>query len=197
MNKLNYNIHLFLNNKNKYWITILLQIFLVLILPNLVDYTYCMVNESDNGSEISSIFEYDEAYILHCVQPHLENLFDQYNRQFFENHDLNDLTVSERYLGPIFEYLKTEHPEYTTSPETFDNQPLTEKIKNLHHAYFSESVEKAVLRDCLEKQTDQLFRRQDDLLETKEIVRELTQENLELKNQINELQQALIQSLRK
>lgn len=207
MIKLNYNIHLFLHNKNKYLITMLLQILLVLLLTNLIDYTYCMTNESDvasNGSEeiqqsseVSSVFEYDELYVEHCVEPHLGNLLDKYNRQFFENTDITSLTPVERNLGPLFEYLKTEQPAYTASPTMFDSQPLSEKIKDLQHAYFTESIERSVLRDCLEKQTDQLFRRQESLLEAKETIKSLTQENLRLQNQIDELQRLLRESLRK
>lgn len=192
-----YTFHILLNLKNKVLLNIFLQIIFVLLLTNIIDYTYCMTNDNDaisihsddiqQNSEISSVFEYDELYIEHCVEPHLENLLEKYNRQFIENTDITSITPVERSLGPLFEYLKTEHPDYSRNFTNFDNQPLSEKIKDLQHAYFTESIEKAVLRDCLEKQTDQLLRRQETLLEAKETIRELTQENLDLKNQLNEL----------
>lgn len=74
----------------------------------------------------------------------------------------------------------------------------------LQYAYFSETIEKSVLHDALEKQTEQLFRRQDSLIEAKSQIKslsntnlELTHENIDLKNQIDELQRILAETLRK
>lgn len=204
MNNLQYKVNLLLNSKYTLLLTILLQFSLVLILTNIQDsYTYCMTNENENISEIlstssvSSIFDYDDDYIEHCVEPLLEHLKDVYNRPYIEGAQNDNLTAVERNLAPIFDYLTNQTVEHVPNPTEFSNKPIEEKINVLQHAYFSESIEKSVLHDALEKQTEQLFRRQDSLIEAKSQVKALTHENLELKNQVDELQRILAETLRK
>ena len=152
---------------------------------------------TDSGSEVSSIYDYDEDYIEHSVQPLLEHLKDVYNRPYIEGTQNENLTSLERSLAPIFDYLTNQTVEYVTNPTEFDTNPLEEKINVLQHAFISENIEKTVLKDALEKQTEQLFRRQDSLIEAKSQIKSLTHENLELKNQIEELQRMLQETLRK
>jgi len=209
INYIEYKIHIFLHLKNKTIFTILLQYSLVILLINLYDfdYVFCMTNDSDNDSEIasickafentnvndsedsqrisdiSSIFDYGDDYIIHSTEQHIEYITEKFRRQY--NSEATDPV--ERALGPMFEHLKTDNSQYVYDLNSFDSQELPDKIRTLQEAYFSESIKKEVLSDALDKQTDQLFKRHNILLEAKGTISSLTQENLELKRQIKEL----------
>lgn len=188
---LQYKAHLLLTLKNKTLIISLLQILFILLLTNLTDYTYCMTNESDNGSEISSIFEYEDTYMQDMVTQGYEHI-----KTGAYHHFVSETTdpVANAF-GPMFEYYKGTHPRLDA--ESLNSTPLVEKIKMLEQDYFTTSVEKEILDKALEDQGAQLVRRHESLLKAKGSIKSLTQENLELKNQIDELQRLLRESLRK
>lgn len=191
LQQLYYNTHVLLTLKNRTLILSLLQIFLVLVLTNLVDYTYCMTNESDNGSEISSLFEYDDIYMQDMITQGYEHIITGAYHHFVP--ETTDPIANA--VGPMFEYYKSTHPRLDA--ESLNSTPLIEKIKMLEQDYFTTSVEKEVLDNALADQGAQLMRRHTSLLEAKETIKSLTQENLELKNQIENLQRLLEENFKR
>jgi len=188
--KLQYKFHLLLNVKNKYLLIAILQISFLLFLTNLFDHAFCMTNENDSGSEISDIsdisdiFHIDEAYIQHCVEPHLEYYTEKYKLQP-ETAIGSDLT--EISLAPIFEYLKTEDSQYIGDSAIFDIKELPEKVKTLQKAYFTESIENSVLRDAISKQEVQLVSRHQDLINAKFTIKHLERDIETLRKQLEDL----------
>lgn len=205
LQQLQYIFHVLFTLKNKALIISLLQILFILLLTNLTDYTYCMTNESDdssaissicrvlesqseNSSEVSSVFEYDEEYIEQQVQPQLEHIRFKYSSEFESILETYMPEPIERALVPMFEDLKMHKID---DINTFDVKETSEKIKALQDVYFTERIKNEILEGCLNKQKDQLFRRHESLLESKEAIRELTQENLELKQYITQMEEQL------
>lgn len=192
-NTLLYRFHLLLNVKNKHLLIALLQIFFVLCATNLYDHTYCMTNESDNGSEISDIsdisdiFEIDETYIQHSVEPHFEHLTEKYRRQAEAALSTSNPDITERSLAPIFEFLKTENSQYIVDSTTFDTKNLPEKVSTLQRAYFTESIENSVLKDAISKQEAQLISRHQDLINAKFTIKHLERDIETLRKQVEDL----------
>ncbi len=192
-NHILYRFHLLLNVKNKYLLIALLQILFVLCLTNLYDHTYCMTSENETKSEISDIsdvsdiFEIDEAFIQHTLEPHLEHLTERYRRQFEAVLGSTTPDITERSLGPIFEYLKAEDSQYVGDPATFDTRTLPQKISTLQRAYFSESIENSILREAINRQEDQLLSRHQDLINAKFAIKHLERDLEALKKQLEDL----------
>ena len=185
LQNIQYQFHLLLNVKNKYLLIAILQISFVLFLTNLFDHTYCMTNESDSGSEISDIsdisdiFYIDEAYIQHCVEPHLEYFTEKYKPE--------TTLGTERSLVPLFEFLKIENSQYIGDVNTFEAKSLPEKVSTLQHAYFAESVENSVLKDAISKQEVQLVSRHQDLINAKYTIKQLQKDIEILRKQMEDL----------
>src|SRR3546814_4839124 len=95
--------------------------------------------------------------------------------------------VTDRTIGPIFEYLKTENSGYVGDVAAFDSKPLSEKIRVLEHAYFSESIENKVLHDAINKQECQLISRHQDLINAKIQIKYLERDIENLRVQVEEL----------
>ena len=187
-NNLLYIAHLLLNVKNKYLLTTLLQILIVLYLTNIYDHTYCMTNENDSGSEISDIsdisdlFYINEAYIQHSVEPHLEYFTEKYKPEI-----AIETNTAERSLAPLFEFLKTEDSQYVGDTSTFDTRSLPEKVNTLQRAYFTESIENSVLKDAINKQEEQLVSRHQDLINAKFTIKHLEKDIETLRKQVEDL----------
>lgn len=191
-----YRFHLLLNVKNKYLLIALLQILFVLCLTNLFDHTYCMTNENETKSEISDIsdisdvsdiFVIDEAFIQYGVGAQLEHITEEIRRQYETSLGATIPDSTERSLGPVFEYLKTQDSQHVRDVAAFDSQTLPERISTLQHAYFSESIENSVLREAINRQEDQLVSRHQDLINAKYTIKHLERDIEALRRQLDEL----------
>lgn len=187
--KLQYKFHLLLNVKNKYLLIALIQLLFVLYLTNLYDHTYCMTTDSDNQSEVSDILEYSEDYLNDMFSQAFEITRDRAYSAFTPIPDAH----LHNALGPMY----THYKNTLVHPEEVADVTSTQKIQLLEEDYFENYGKNVILEGLLEDQGAQLLRRHTSLLSAKNTIRDLTQENLQLKNEIDELQRQLSEILRK
>lgn len=192
LQQLQYRAHLYLALKNKTLITILLQ-FIFLLLISLVynfDYASCMTGENETD-RLSDIPPLDKDFIEHTVEGILYHETSEYSR-FFQNNftpeEWNSLRHEEKILGPAFQCMeRTCQARFLENDlESFADKSFEEKLDILQNAYLHESAERRTYELECERYYDKAIKRQELLIESKETIRSLTQENLELKRQLNE-----------
>lgn len=172
---------------------VLLQITFLLFISFIynTDYALCMMS-SDESDRLSDIAPPSNELIEHHIEGILFHEKDEYAHNFRENYTSEEwatLKEEEKILGPAFQCMEeTCQASYLENDlETLDNKTFEEKLDVLQQAYLHESAERRALELDRDYYYDKVIKRHESLLEAKESIKSLTQENLKLKNQINEL----------
>lgn len=159
------------------------------------DYIYCMTSENET-ERLSDIPPLDRAFIEHTVEGILYYEAADYARNFQNNftpEEWNSLRAEEKIIGSAFQCMEDNCTAsfLNTDLKHFADKTFEEKLDMLQNAYLHESAEKRVLEIECERYHDKALRRHESLLKAKGIIKSLTQENLELQNQVENLQKLL------